>query len=109
MIGAFDDHLMGADASLCLVKHVAAVIPLAARGERGILVRYYAHRPARPVNGAAVSARGPYFGRSHRFVARTERAGFGVALVRCAKLARPMSTIGGNNHPTARDRIFAKL
>src|SRR5580700_3263767 len=112
MIGRFDDYLMRADAVHLVKEAFALAVEIAFNAECGKFVGHDAHGPARGVCASVAPAVDQNLRRCLGFRAGAERAILAVGKRRDAfaqKIVRAFSTLGGNNHPAASNRIFSQL
>ena len=111
MAGAFDDHLVGADALHHVVDAVAALVQVAFDLEGREAVGDDANSPSGAVGARAVVAVGDDFGGRVLFMSFAEWAGGRVARRRCLGLevVRALGPFVGDDHPAADDRVFAEF
>src|SRR5580700_9697783 len=112
MIGSFDDYLMRADAVHLVKEALALAVEIAFDAECGEFVGYDANGPARGVCASVAPAVNENLRRCLGFGAGAERAILAVGKRRdtfAQKIVRAFSTLGGNNHPAASNRIFSHL
>src|ERR1700746_2358706 len=111
VIRRFDDYLVCADAVHAIEQAFAFAIQAPFNSQSRKFIRDNSTRPSRRVLARAVAPVGENFRRRLAFIAGTERAGgssFDLNTF-ADEIERPLPTLGGNNDPTARDRIPAKF
>jgi hypothetical protein len=111
VIRRFDDYFVRADAVHAVEKSIAFAIQAAFDAQRRKFIGHYAERPTRRVFTAAIPAVSKNFTRRLTFVTGAERT-IRVALDDNAlanKIHRAIGPVCGNDYPTSRDGISAKL
>src|SRR2546422_5668662 len=111
VLRGFDDHFVRPDA-VHLVEQPFPFLPqIAFDSQRRKFVGHDAHLPTRSVCAAAVAPIDKNFRRRFRFVSITEGA-VGSSFCHDAlaqKIRRALAAFRGNDHPSAHNRVFAKL
>jgi hypothetical protein len=109
VLGRLDDHLVGADAVHLVEQALALSVEPTFHLQRRELVRHHTHVPPGTVRRRAVAAIRQHFARRVLLVALAERA-YDAGERRDVletKRARALATLRGDNHPPARNRVFA--
>ena len=106
----FDDDLVGADAAHHVVDALAALVQFAFDLQGGKLVGHHADAPPFAVALRAGVAIGDDFAGRLVLVAFAERAEAALLpLRRGVEVVRAPGAAGGDDHPTADDRVFAEV
>src|SRR5580698_3085277 len=112
VVGRFHNDFMRADAVHLVKEAFAFSVEIAFNTQRWEFVRHHTNRPACCVRAAVAAAVDENLWRRLGLIARAERAILGVWRRRnslAQKIVWTLSTLGGNNHPAASNRVFSQL
>ena len=109
VIRRLDDHFMRTDAVHAIEHALGLPLEAAFHFQRGELVRHDPKVPAGPVRGAAVLPVRQDLVRRELLTAGAERTVLGAQRGHTvdAEIARPLLTLGGDDHPPPSDGIFS--
>jgi hypothetical protein len=112
VIGRFDDDFMGADAIHLVEKTFALAVKITFDTKRWEFVGYHAYGPARGVGASVAPAINKNFRRRFGLMPWAKWAVLAIGHGSNAftkKIVWALSTLRGNDHPPASDRVFSQL
>jgi hypothetical protein len=110
MTGGFDDHLVGPNPTHFIIEPDTFPVQLSLYPQGRKFIGDYPQAPSGPIGRASLLPESQNFRGSLVLVSRAKgaKASLGLGLLH-KKIRRSSSPLCRDNHPPARDRVFAQL